>query len=70
MFSVFFFPGSNFVATLTVGGAGAQASYYHKANDQVNSLVLIFHPTSADNRHFRILDIRCFLIGWYVLFVI
>lgn len=23
------------MATLTVGGAGAHASYYHKANDQV-----------------------------------
>ncbi|KTG41611.1 hypothetical protein cypCar_00000739 [Cyprinus carpio] len=27
--------GSNYVATLTVGGAGAHASYYHKANDQL-----------------------------------
>uniref|UniRef100_A0A6Q2Z6K8 Mitochondrial import receptor subunit TOM40 homolog n=1 Tax=Esox lucius TaxID=8010 RepID=A0A6Q2Z6K8_ESOLU len=25
--------GSNFIATLTLGGAGAHASYYHKAND-------------------------------------
>lgn len=31
----FFLSGSNYVATLTVGGAGAHASYYHKANDQV-----------------------------------
>lgn len=27
--------GSNFIATLTLGGAGAHASYYHKANDTV-----------------------------------
>uniref|UniRef100_A0A3B3QT46 Translocase of outer mitochondrial membrane 40 homolog (yeast) n=1 Tax=Paramormyrops kingsleyae TaxID=1676925 RepID=A0A3B3QT46_9TELE len=27
--------GSNYIATLTVGGAGAHASYYHKANDQL-----------------------------------
>lgn len=30
-----FLSGSNYVATLTLGGAGAHASYYHKANDQV-----------------------------------
>lgn len=30
-----FLSGTNYVATLTVGGAGAHASYYHKANDQV-----------------------------------
>ncbi|KAK1795417.1 hypothetical protein P4O66_010593 [Electrophorus voltai] len=35
------YTGSNYVATLTVGGAGAHASYYHKANDQV---VLSFSP--------------------------
>ncbi|XP_062866864.1 mitochondrial import receptor subunit TOM40B [Trichomycterus rosablanca] len=29
------YTGSNFIATLTLGGAGAQASYYHKANDQL-----------------------------------
>lgn len=29
--------GSNFIATLTLGGAGAHGSYYHKANDQVNA---------------------------------
>ncbi|TRY84534.1 hypothetical protein DNTS_001293 [Danionella cerebrum] len=29
------YTGSNCVATLTVGGAGAHASYYHKANDQL-----------------------------------
>ncbi|KAJ8335014.1 hypothetical protein SKAU_G00406530 [Synaphobranchus kaupii] len=29
------YTGSNYVATLTVGGAGAHASYYHKANDQL-----------------------------------
>ncbi|KAG9328510.1 hypothetical protein JZ751_007442 [Albula glossodonta] len=28
------YTGSNYVATLTLGGAGAHASYYHKANDQ------------------------------------
>uniref|UniRef100_W5KQJ7 Translocase of outer mitochondrial membrane 40 homolog, like n=1 Tax=Astyanax mexicanus TaxID=7994 RepID=W5KQJ7_ASTMX len=27
--------GSNFIATLTLGGAGAHASYYHKANEQL-----------------------------------
>ncbi|KAJ8000310.1 hypothetical protein DPEC_G00203510 [Dallia pectoralis] len=27
------YTGSNFIATLTLGGAGAHASYYHKAND-------------------------------------
>uniref|UniRef100_A0A3P9HBM9 Translocase of outer mitochondrial membrane 40 homolog (yeast) n=1 Tax=Oryzias latipes TaxID=8090 RepID=A0A3P9HBM9_ORYLA len=27
--------GDNFVATLTVGGAGAHATYYHKANEQL-----------------------------------
>lgn len=27
--------GDNYVATLTLGGAGAHATYYHKANDQV-----------------------------------
>uniref|UniRef100_A0A3B5LHJ2 Translocase of outer mitochondrial membrane 40 homolog (yeast) n=1 Tax=Xiphophorus couchianus TaxID=32473 RepID=A0A3B5LHJ2_9TELE len=27
--------GDNFVATLTLGGAGAHATYYHKANDQL-----------------------------------
>lgn len=34
----FFCTGRNYVATLTVGSAGAHASYYHKANDQVTSL--------------------------------
>ncbi|XP_051999762.1 mitochondrial import receptor subunit TOM40 homolog [Xyrauchen texanus] len=29
------YTGNNYVATLTVGGAGAHASYYHKANDQL-----------------------------------
>ncbi|XP_064155369.1 mitochondrial import receptor subunit TOM40 homolog [Anguilla rostrata] len=29
------YTGINYVATLTVGGAGAHASYYHKANDQL-----------------------------------
>ncbi|MEQ2174677.1 Mitochondrial import receptor subunit TOM40 [Goodea atripinnis] len=29
------YTGDNFVATLTLGGAGAHATYYHKANDQV-----------------------------------
>ncbi|XP_064204721.1 mitochondrial import receptor subunit TOM40 homolog [Anguilla rostrata] len=29
------YTGSNYIATLTVGGAGAHASYYHKANDQL-----------------------------------
>lgn len=29
--------GDNYVATLTLGGAGAHATYYHKANDQVQS---------------------------------
>ncbi|XP_066575438.1 mitochondrial import receptor subunit TOM40 homolog [Amia ocellicauda] len=29
------YTGSNFVATMTLGGAGAHASYYHKANDQL-----------------------------------
>ncbi|KAM4600715.1 mitochondrial import receptor subunit TOM40 homolog [Polymixia lowei] len=29
------YTGDNFVATLTVGGAGAHATYYHKANDQL-----------------------------------
>ncbi|XP_061097393.1 mitochondrial import receptor subunit TOM40 homolog isoform X2 [Conger conger] len=29
------YTGVNYVATLTVGGAGAHASYYHKANDQL-----------------------------------
>lgn len=29
--------GDNYVATLTLGGAGAHATYYHKANDQVPS---------------------------------
>uniref|UniRef100_A0A3B4AGS9 Uncharacterized protein n=1 Tax=Periophthalmus magnuspinnatus TaxID=409849 RepID=A0A3B4AGS9_9GOBI len=29
------YTGSNYVATLTLGGAGAHASYYHKANDQL-----------------------------------
>lgn len=32
---VFFSSGDNYVATLTLGGAGAHATYYHKANDQV-----------------------------------
>lgn len=27
--------GSNYIATLTLGSAGAHASYYHKANEQV-----------------------------------
>lgn len=31
-----FRPGTNFIATLTLGGAGAHASYYHKANEQVS----------------------------------
>lgn len=35
LFLLLFLSGSNYVATLTVGGAGAHASYYHKANDQV-----------------------------------
>lgn len=34
-----FSPGDNFVATLTLGGAGAHATYYHKANDQVINVV-------------------------------
>ncbi|XP_012685002.1 mitochondrial import receptor subunit TOM40B isoform X2 [Clupea harengus] len=29
------YTGNNFIATLTLGGAGAHASYYHKANDQL-----------------------------------
>ncbi|GAA6094581.1 mitochondrial import receptor subunit TOM40B [Tachysurus ichikawai] len=29
------YTGSNFIATLTLGGAGAHASYYHKANEQL-----------------------------------
>uniref|UniRef100_A0A3Q2QEG7 Translocase of outer mitochondrial membrane 40 homolog (yeast) n=1 Tax=Fundulus heteroclitus TaxID=8078 RepID=A0A3Q2QEG7_FUNHE len=29
------YTGDNFVATLTLGGAGAHATYYHKANDQL-----------------------------------
>ncbi|XP_012694826.1 mitochondrial import receptor subunit TOM40 homolog [Clupea harengus] len=29
------YSGSNYIATLTVGGAGAHASYYHKANEQL-----------------------------------
>lgn len=31
------FTGSNYIATLTLGSAGAHASYYHKANEQVTS---------------------------------
>lgn len=31
------FAGSNYIATLTLGSAGAHASYYHKANEQVMS---------------------------------
>nr|XP_020497947.2 mitochondrial import receptor subunit TOM40 homolog [Labrus bergylta] len=29
------YSGSNFIATLTLGSAGAHASYYHRANDQL-----------------------------------
>uniref|UniRef100_A0A3Q3WC26 Uncharacterized protein n=1 Tax=Mola mola TaxID=94237 RepID=A0A3Q3WC26_MOLML len=29
------YTGDNYVATLTLGGAGAHATYYHKANDQL-----------------------------------
>ncbi|XP_029022307.2 mitochondrial import receptor subunit TOM40B [Betta splendens] len=29
------YTGSNYIATLTLGSAGAHASYYHKANDQL-----------------------------------
>lgn len=29
------YTGSNFIATLTLGGAGVHGSYYHKANDQL-----------------------------------
>lgn len=29
------YTGDNFIATLTLGGAGAHASYYHKANEQL-----------------------------------
>lgn len=29
--------GNNYIATLTLGSAGAHASYYHKANDQVKA---------------------------------
>ncbi|XP_026202435.1 mitochondrial import receptor subunit TOM40B [Anabas testudineus] len=29
------YTGTNYIATLTVGSAGAHASYYHKANDQL-----------------------------------
>uniref|UniRef100_A0AAQ6AHJ4 Translocase of outer mitochondrial membrane 40 homolog (yeast) n=1 Tax=Amphiprion ocellaris TaxID=80972 RepID=A0AAQ6AHJ4_AMPOC len=29
------YTGDNFVATVTLGGAGAHATYYHKANDQL-----------------------------------
>uniref|UniRef100_A0AAY5EVG2 Translocase of outer mitochondrial membrane 40 homolog, like n=1 Tax=Electrophorus electricus TaxID=8005 RepID=A0AAY5EVG2_ELEEL len=29
------YTGSNFIATLTLGGAGVHASYYHKANEQL-----------------------------------
>lgn len=32
--------GSNYIATLTLGSAGAHASYYHKANDQVTFLIV------------------------------
>uniref|UniRef100_A0A8C7Y4G1 Translocase of outer mitochondrial membrane 40 homolog (yeast) n=1 Tax=Oryzias sinensis TaxID=183150 RepID=A0A8C7Y4G1_9TELE len=45
------YTGDNFVATLTVGGAGAHATYYHKANEQVlhvrnlcTSQTLVFMP--------------------------
>lgn len=34
--SLYFSSGDNCIATLTLGGAGAHATYYHKANDQVN----------------------------------
>lgn len=37
-----FFAGDNCVATLTLGGAGAHASYYHKANDQVPTSVEVY----------------------------
>lgn len=36
--SFFLCSGENYVATLTLGGAGAHATYYHKANDQVLNL--------------------------------
>ncbi|XP_010779462.1 mitochondrial import receptor subunit TOM40 homolog, partial [Notothenia coriiceps] len=29
------YTGDNFIATLTLGGGGAHATYYHKANDQL-----------------------------------
>lgn len=37
---MFFLIGDNYVATLTLGGAGAHATYYHKANDQVFTFTL------------------------------
>lgn len=36
------FTGDNYIATLTLGGAGAHASYYHKANDQVPTSVEVY----------------------------
>lgn len=37
-FICLFHTGDNYIATLTLGGAVAHATYYHKANDQVCSL--------------------------------
>ncbi|KAA0703285.1 Mitochondrial import receptor subunit TOM40 -like protein [Triplophysa tibetana] len=44
------YTGSNYVATLTVGGAGAHASYYHKANDQLQ-IGVEFEASTTDARH-------------------
>lgn len=48
LFYIFcFFSGDNYVATLTLGGAGAHATYYHKANDQVLSVVVLFRGSNS-----------------------
>lgn len=54
--------GDNYVATVTLGGAGAHATYYHKANDQVHNTsnsvcgcicaVLVQNPHTSLKDHF------------------
>lgn len=64
--SLYFSSGDNYVATLTLGGAGAHATYYHKANDQVPNISISVYmdvylcispgssPRTAQMQHFGV----------------
>lgn len=67
MLKLFFSSGDNYVATLTLGGAGAHATYYHKANDQVSNIDVLLcfgnrlSPKIAQMQHFGTYSGFCIL---------